>query len=178
MRRLQRVTELTQPPIVGRFYLVPTIEGSFFWKRSTVFPVTGPLHSDADYLNFPPMHYHIDGRFLSEHCLTRLLVDRWIENLALLIAGQPITTLQPVVWKRRRCLREQPAYPHERALQRPKTFGKLWAAFAGRQCKAEPSGWICPHRGTALGSLPVQDDVITCPLHGLRVEAQTGRVLL
>lgn len=176
--RMKRVTELTKPPIVGRYYLVPTVKGPFF-GRSRLWPVTGPVHSDADYLNFPPMHYHIDGRFLSLPSLTEIeRAVRYIDSsLAILVASQPISTLQPVGWSRLQCLREQPAYPYERALTKIETFVRLWAAFAGRQCKADATGWICPHRGAVLGSLPVKDGVITCPLHGLRIAVLTGRVL-
>ena len=172
MNRLQRVTELTQPALVGRYYLVPTIECSFLGGRNRVWPVTGPLHTDAE-LGLPGHHYHVDGRFVSLGAAYEL---RHLRDLSFAIAAQPISIFQAAVWKRRRCLRKQPIYPRQ-AAGGSKAFLALWAAFAGHQCKTGAAGWICPHRGTALGSLPVTDGVITCPLHGLRIEAETGRVL-
>ena len=38
-------------------------------------------------------------------------------------------------------------------------------------------GWICPHQATPLGSIEPVDGIIICPLHGLRIDAQTGIVV-
>ena len=52
---------------------------------------------------------------------------------------------------------------------------KLTAAY--QNAKLRPD-MICPHRGTDLSGIEPQDDVITCPLHGLRWNAQTGEALV
>jgi Rieske 2Fe-2S protein len=49
--------------------------------------------------------------------------------------------------------------------------------FAGHQCAAGKGGWICPHRKASLGSIQPVDGIITCPLHGLRIDAATGKML-
>ncbi|MBX9847503.1 MAG: Rieske 2Fe-2S domain-containing protein [Xanthobacteraceae bacterium] len=51
------------------------------------------------------------------------------------------------------------------------------AHFAGTQCARGKGGFICQHRNAVLGSIEPRDGVITCPLHGLRIGAQTGVVL-
>jgi nitrite reductase/ring-hydroxylating ferredoxin subunit len=48
---------------------------------------------------------------------------------------------------------------------------------AAMRCRRGKAGWICPHKGIALGSVPAVDGVITCPGHGLRICAASGEVL-
>ena len=61
---IQRIDDLREPPVVGRFYMVPTVR--YKWRyRMSDWPVIGPRHNDAMLLNFKPMHYHVDGRFIT-----------------------------------------------------------------------------------------------------------------
>ena len=54
---------------------------------------------------------------------------------------------------------------------------QLNESFAGQQCRKGKRGFVCPHKLFPLGSVQVVDGVITCPLHGLRIDAQSGRCL-
>jgi hypothetical protein len=47
-------------------------------------------------------------------------------------------------------------------------------AFAGTQCRKGKRGFVCPHKLFPLGSVEPVAGVITCPLHGMRIDAATG----
>ena len=52
---------------------------------------------------------------------------------------------------------------------------ELQAAVAGARCQRDAAGWVCPHRQFSFGSIaPDSCGIITCPLHGLQVDAATG----
>lgn len=60
---LEIVDRLTSPPIVGQYYLVPTVEWKWYsWVRR--WPVIGPRHNDEQFFKFPLQHHHIDARFV------------------------------------------------------------------------------------------------------------------
>ena len=62
---LQRITHLTAPPVVGRWYLVPTV--TYQWLDDELlrpWPVFLPKHQDGEHFNFHWPHYHVDPRFL------------------------------------------------------------------------------------------------------------------
>ena len=177
--KLQRVDELTEPPVVGRFYLVQCVRGK--WSdRLGDWPVMGPLHSDAKFLNFPQRHYHLNRFFLTGD-------DAWYAT------GRPLGEFDPSmrppgypendplpepVYRRRMC-RSSPVepFPTFSALTSTRVdFKAMLRHYAGRQCK-RGAGWICPHKGLDLGPIaPGPDGHIMCPLHGLRVHAGTGVV--
>ncbi len=78
--------------------------------------------------------------------------------------------------KRRKCVRSYLEFIIEwRRDTRP--MAALIAKFAGQECAAGKGGWICPHRKASLGSIQPVDGIITCPLHGLRIDAASGKVL-
>lgn len=64
-KRLQNVED-AEVVEVGKFYLVPTVVVPSLPKRLQVVPVMGPLHEDAEFINFPHRHYHPDRRFVSD----------------------------------------------------------------------------------------------------------------
>lgn len=49
--------------------------------------------------------------------------------------------------------------------------------YAGAKCAKGKGGWVCPHQKASLGSIMPIDGVITCPLHGLKIDAETGIVI-
>ena len=66
-------------------------------------PVLGPRHEDADHLNFPYQHWHIDGRFVSAALwrkvktegfvrspLASSQLDAWIATMMLPVMQEPI----------------------------------------------------------------------------------------
>jgi hypothetical protein len=79
----------------------------------------------------------------------------------------------PVIWRLRKCQRSVLAYQHHDK-EPPQ---KLKAHFGGEQCVRNRTGWVCPHQRFPLGSVAPVEGVLTCPMHGLRIDAETGRVL-
>lgn len=179
--RLQKITELTTPVELGRFYKVPTIR--YEWcGRTRDWPVFLPKHADAEFFNFPDAHYHIDPRFLSKRDFeyagghrspeaqfqaAPLAKSVWMDG------ERGCAPHPPVVWRRRRCSRDWIDYHFGSTPQ----VQELRKAYAGQQCASSRGGWICPHQHYAMGSVkPDADGFMTCPLHGLRIHAETGRV--
>ena len=195
-KRLQRVTDLSAPPVVGSYYLVPTV--TYEYDGATrAWPVYPSLHEDAEHLNFPWPHYHFDPRFLTHRMMSGFREDEWTSRTeAEKLTAKVLQRLKkggwsevrpsaeeaaadtiphpPIVWRRMQCKRETPVYPYgDRA-----PIKVIQSAFAGQQCRKNPAGWVCPHRNYPLGShVPDADGVITCPLHGLRIRAADGVVL-
>lgn len=190
---LQRVDEMREPPIVGEFYLVPTVFyrfGSDNWKagervlqKQRHYPVMGTRHEDADHLGFPDLHYHMDWRFVPTSALRNAKVyARWAYGDQT-IFGIPLSrTDEPehgsVTYRRMKCKRVPPiniAFSRAGHYGSPSNGQMLHRAWFGKPAAPGPHGWVCPHRGTVLGSIPVEEDgTITCPLHGLKFCAKTG----
>lgn len=165
------------PYEIGRQYLVPVVRGEWC-GRIEIWPVLGPLHSDADYIGFKPQHYHIDPRFLPTP-LWRHVVRTHDEDIDLFkyplcaerSAGRDPVDLQPLNPELRVCRREWPPYPGEE--EEVYWFGVLEAAFADAQVGP---GLICPHRGASLAGLTPRNGCVECPLHGLRWDCETGKL--
>lgn len=178
---LQRIDEMSEPPVVGRFYLVPTCRYEYY-RRTDLWPVIGPRHEDAEIFNFPHQHYHVDGRFLTAR--QRTYLNRWGrhgDDWVGTIGAAPLNVREewsgkvrphpPLTWERRRCSDARVSYPWggQPAVK------KLRAHHATDKLHCGDHGWICPHRGAHLGSVaPDAQGIITCPLHGLRWHADTG----
>lgn len=196
---LARVVDLTSPPVVGEFYLVPTVRYQWFNLKAN-WPVFPSFHEDKEHLNFPWPHYHVDPRFIAPSVAER--VEAWGGgHLGTLAQTHPLsirtrkavsenrygdrgvdihqaaldTEPHPdIVWRPRQCHREQPQYIFGDA----EPIQRLREAFAVQQCPRNKAGWVCPHKSYPLGSVEPDDrGVITCPLHGLQIDAQTGTVL-
>lgn len=177
MTKLERADRATGPLVVGRRYLVPTVLAT--WRGvKRAWPVLGPEHDDADFLNFPIRHYHLDLRFLA----ARWLDTSWSGDDFIVASGMPLCAtdregtrrqdLPPPALRQRQCRSATINFGSlDTAYRPPKrieaALGPLRAAYAGRQCA----------KGK-LGSIPpAADGVITCPLHGLRIDAARGVVL-
>ncbi len=180
--KLERVDQLTEPPVVGRHYLVPTVRGAWYGILRD-WPVIGGKHADSEFFDFPAPHYHLDRRFLPRriggqrgrsaldiHWAVTSPLQESKPGLANLPQNDP---LPPPVLRRRQCLRSDIHFPTH-----PAGVVAMQAAFAGTQCNRGNAGWICPHRGFALGSIPADGrGVILCPMHGLQIDAASGTVL-
>lgn len=174
MSSLQRVDRLNVPPAVGAFYLVPIVAAKWHGILSD-WPVLGPLHKDIEFFDFKQEHYHIDGRFLTKR--QRSLAEEYApwRTLAGEVQAAPLHSfdLNPLpkpTLRRRKCWTNYLPYEHNDK----KPIQDVRAAFAGRQCEHGKGGWICPHRKVSLGSVLVVDGIIVCPLHGLKIDAETG----
>lgn len=160
----QRVDEILEPLVEGRWYLVPTVKGEWLNTHGVAYwPVIGPRHKDID-LGVTVSHYHIDHRFVpiaEFRCDTNTVVNE--SNDA------------PVRYRRWKCLQSA-------VMLNNVTTSEGYAAFkrkhAGEKCEGHKrTGWRCPHRGVWLGGQPACGGVIICPAHGLKIDAKTGRVL-
>lgn len=180
---LEDVRRLTTPPVVGRNYLVPTIVYPWLGLKAKPLPVLGTRHEDEEHLNFPFQHYHVDGRFLSPRDFNHAagarvydeanVLDPWSTLQGAVLHHRDFPEHPPIVMRRRQCKRRQGPYRHHGHHR----IDALADAYAGQQCAASKAGWVCPHKNYPLGSVPTVDGVITCPLHGLRIKADDGRVL-
>jgi hypothetical protein len=162
---LQRVDRLKEPPVVGQSYLVPTVYGRWYDKIGD-WPVIGHRHNDVEFFHFVAQHYHIDYRFVTVR-------KSWLRNVSAgpLHAQEGFPLSKPIL-RRRQCKREQHVFGGPSRIMSP-----FRESYAGQQCAKGKRGWVCPHRHIALGSTPAIDGVITCPLHGLRIDAATGKCL-
>lgn len=171
---------MQQPYIVGKYYNVPTVYGELFYYHAH-WPVIGPKHEDAEIINFPWHHYHIDWRFVPQRLLSRVgyyftdpgsphlpgqrsLATPLAEALRRNDAGLPAP-----VMRRLKCKREFAPYPKAHFI------GALEKKFVGCRLKKDH---ICPHRGVPLDSLPRDENgVVQCPAHGLRWNLRTGEIV-
>lgn len=184
---MERADKLTEPPIVGRYYLVPAIP----WKRKAPYgvdhndsdlwwPVIGPRHNDLEFFNFEHLHFHVDPRFLSKRHWQFVFDDgrggKLFSVLATPLSGvnMPKGPRDP---KLRKMCCSMDTVPSPEWIAGSKQVIDLNRTFAGKQCARGKRGWVCPHRKIALGSVTPIDGVITCFLHGLRIDAETGRCL-
>lgn len=183
------VSQLTSPPVVGKYYLVPAVymqRESF--KPAIWWPVHGSLHNDTQFFNFELQHYHVDQRFLTRAHLTYIGnfddIRGWgplqrsfaapVHGTFAHIEHHPRHEKLPPKpeLRRMRCMREMPELP-------PAFQGTtMHAHFAGQTAKRGRLGLVCPHQQYPLGqSTPDADGIITCPLHGLRIRARDGRCM-
>ncbi|BAI71498.1 hypothetical protein AZL_008600 [Azospirillum sp. B510] len=180
-KKIQKVDELMEPPVVGRFYLVPTIEYPLSGKVGH-WPVLGPKHTDAEHFGFPWEHYHIDTRFWSG-AMQRTFGAKKTEIRPGMATNYPLCTIDfgltrravphpPIEYRRLRCVAATITYQ----------FAGLEPVLSLRRHMGEAAmvdtdhGPICPHRGFRLGSVPA-DGIITCPLHGLRFCAKSRKAV-
>jgi hypothetical protein len=184
---VQRVDELTEPPVEGQAYLVPVLTAVWL-EQFGEWPLLGPPHNDGDLTLIDATHWHVDPRFLPLDFTFSADVDPeplYIETpkvsadhpwLALIEQPPKIVHLPIPEWKPRTCVRPHVEFTWPWSPQRG-FVQCVRQTFAGAQCQRGSGGWICPHKGTPLGSIMPVDGVIVCPQHGLRIDAHSGRVL-
>jgi hypothetical protein len=176
------LSDLREPPVVGRFYMVPAIY--YRWNgKDGHWPVVGPLHEDVEFFGFRPHHYHVDLRFLTASQFKLATRSGWRRPLSSVmasdaehaVAAQPLACLdlpiprgRPALIRRRcRLSSREYAFPNEPAIQKlNEHYGSPAAPI--RLCDGR---LLCPHRKADLSTYaPDANGVVTCPLHGLRVQ--------
>jgi nitrite reductase/ring-hydroxylating ferredoxin subunit len=180
MAKMQRITDLCEPPVVGRMYLVPVVTWRWY-NLEKQWPVFLPIHTDAEWLKFPDRHYHIDPRFLNERQCRQIGNKIMSGDELEMVQRAPISSLRfssidppPHQWARRKCYRADVPYRHGHR----EPIKALQDGYAGQTARHVRTGWTCPHKGFPLGSIdPDADGIITCPLHGLRIRASDGQCL-
>lgn len=168
---LQKITDLTGPPEIGRYYLVPAIWShvSKIWM-----PILGNHHNDKDHFEVSVDHYHNDLRFSSD----RLIRSLWgaPEHHVIATEHNSINPFSHHVYedkielRRMKCKRDFPdfGFPGKTRL-----WNKFHDAFKGTCLK---NGKICPHKGYDVSQVkPDKNGNIVCPLHGLSFNIKTGK---
>ncbi len=173
--------------IVGRTYEVPcihivedTVFPNEFLRVGEHVPVMLPAHEDAEYFEFPHIHYHVDFRFISDDQWHRMkgtggYIHACIITLSL-VDGEPF--FEPMT-----CLREMPDFPTLEEVEREhgpdETLARALRGlerFYG-QVRMDTESMVCPHRGVCLKGLPTTDGVVVCPGHGLAWNCGTGELV-
>ena len=180
---------------VGRLYDVQVVRANWCHTRAD-WPVLGPRHEDADHLNFPYYHWHIDGRFVSADLwrkvktegfirspLASSQLDAWIATMMLPVMQEPIHPsaawgpAETLGTQQLRLIRHSPPdiWSHPRMANfKLLGFARLKKAYRNARLV---NGTICPHRGADLrGINPDADGCVRCPLHALRWNLETGRL--
>jgi hypothetical protein len=169
---IERVDQLSHPPVVGRLYLVPTVTGLWFSKIAD-WPVIGEKHEDRKFFNFPHQHYHLDRRFLVADWRLKFANTSPLRQDALHKHHENQSLPESPVWRIRKCRRSGIIFPTDHHMVR-----EIQATFSGAVCRKDAAGWVCPHRQFPLGSIaPDERGVVLCPMHGLQIDAETGVVV-
>lgn len=151
---------------IGRFYRVPCVQTAkpLFGKPvGTWIPVIGPEHEDAEFIEFPEVHWHIDWRFVSARSFEWYSDDWRVLNWPISMKN----TSGIVARKLLRCKRPMPVHDQSRI----PWLRQLEAAYA--DCSL-PKSMICPHRGLPLAGCPIRNGVVICPGHALAWNVETG----
>ena len=156
---MQKITELTHPPIIGETYLVPCLFSQIEKGRSI--PVMGDFHEDAE-IGFFDEHVHPDFRFFDNRefgmVINRVIRDG--ESLHSLV--YPFRNHRFIIWEARQCFREAPVIPVE------VLNSDLMELLEQIYCDSKLTCGICPHKGGNLNSIaPDKHGNKVCPLHNL-----------
>lgn len=162
---------------VGRYYQVPAVLASIDFVTDW-YVILGTWHEDAEHLNFPSHHYHLDLRFAQPRLFVRDSPSQHPASIAVtdIIEG-PVT-------KRRKMRRRMPVFPATNkihAQQINKTRERRGATFpllvhAYRDSRLTAHGH-CPHKGMDLSGINPVNGIVVCPLHGLCFDAESGKAL-
>lgn len=179
------------PPesLLGNYYRVDAVLAARFYGRSNVWiPVIGPKHTDAEHIEFPWPHWHIDWRFAPSWLWSLVQpYQRFDRESGKLVYtpnryyGVPIqcpdthgnkVAVRGPEKRRMKMKRELGDYPTRLA----KWLPSLQEELRARNCAALVDG-RCPHRGIPVSAMKRDGDIFTCPGHGLRWNAITGELV-
>ena len=194
-RPLPVFPRLPNQPVVGTFYRRPCVRAHWPTNRIRWLPILGPFHSDREHISVEFQHVHVDYRFLNigiREQLNRLLHSHPDDPLHR-VYSTPTSLVTPHGFDKAVALDE---------IHRPEIDLKSWLSVRPRKYQGpyppypyENVSWlhdlseayaertlindhICPHRGADLAGIePDAHGVVTCPLHGLRWCARTGRIV-
>lgn len=174
-KRVPLLSALRTPPVPGLFYLVPVVNFIYCGMKGD-WPVLGPMHTDVEHFNFPSPHYHVDPRFLTANQVRRL-EGYYGQTLAAVTGSIPLSRRDATLPKGRPGLKRKRC----RSAETPYVHGGRAPVIALRADFPDPAvpirkpdgRLLCPHRKVDLSNLvPDDSGVVTCPLHGLRVDCR------
>lgn len=158
----------------GKFYKVPAVRVREWNGFRGWVPVIGPKHDDAEIVNFPWPHFHIDWRFVS----TRLFEARSVLRGQSFLYGMPISC--PDTYGRK-VIEEGPTLKRMKYKHRlppyPTSCAPWLAALEKKYACSKLTKGLCPHRLIPVSAMIRDGDVLTCPGHGLRWHAVTGELI-
>lgn len=166
------IADLREPPVVGRFYMVPVIDFRYC-STDGQWPTLGPLHHDKGDVGFEPLHFHVDFRFLTARQVRQIApyFGRGAEGTVAVapLNQRGVDIPRKTYLAKRKCRVSGWAYsvPH-----RPQWMDKFDARYGevAQPLRIKGGRLLCPHRKVDLSSFePDADGIVTCPLHGLRV---------
>lgn len=175
----EQIDKMSEPPVVGRWYMVRTLTYRRFYSHGPLsWPIIGPKHDDVEFFDFRHQHYHADVRFLTAKHLRQTgphylhPANKFASALATPCSGVGREPLPEPALTRMQCRRNWTEYPFSGST----TVAEMNGHYAGQTALLSKRGWVCPHRKVPLGNhVPDGDGIITCPLHGLRIDAVTGK---
>lgn len=139
---MRRIDLLRTVPVIGETYLVPCV--NVFGYRV---PIHHNLHDDVENGQHY-RHYHVDSRFEGNTG-----VGMWDGRVDERTAVKFGIRYEPLEYK-----------THEdRLITNNELIGKI--KLKGLRC----FGNRCPHRGYNLATVPWENGVRTCPLHGTQI---------
>ena len=160
---MQKITELTVPPIPGKTYLVPCIAMNLNNPAKGIIPIIGNFHTD-DEIGFLGEHVHPDFRFFTESQFLKTIdlvtkAGKYLHSIVYNAHGS-----REISWRPKTCYRTAfPDYP-DRTLD-VDTMALLEHIYAD----AKLENGICPHKGINLNSIsPDAEGNKTCPGHCLK----------
>jgi len=162
---MQKITELTRPPIVGEEYLVPCVMSAAADWCSRTIPVLGDFHSDLEIIGFPEEHIHIDFRFISKREFSELHFG-YNPGFNIVVSKKNVilTDGELLTWETRKCRRKMPKFPSQNKQKHTIWMPKLETHYKDARLNCGK----CPHRGIDLNL--IEGDRYgnkTCPGHGL-----------
>jgi hypothetical protein len=170
---------------VGRYYMVPCIATTpearaWFALPGGWVPVMGPKHEDAEHLEFPEQHYHIDWRFVHNYSFRIASGRHGFPHSQVLTSTHGKRELKGTpVMRKARCLRVMPDFPLVAKVITARDAGR-WDRLERAQftrCSKLKPGNVCPHRGIDLTPFEQPDGTAICPGHGLRWNLRTGDLM-
>jgi len=174
---------------VGRMYLVPCMFVPAVARADWVphdgwVPVLGPRHNDAEHLEFPHEHYHIDWRFVPNKNYTAVITNWHGTPLNNVLSNTNANRWQEArldgapQLKRRLCRRSMPEFPSLAQPAAKHASRSRWQSLErAHACSRPKPGNICPHRGIDLTPFAKPDGTAICPGHGLKWNLHTGELL-
>lgn len=185
---MERITDLQEPPVVGKYYLVPCVQMIDHYGHDVFAPVIGNLHHD-DFAAGVGWHYHYDHRFrmpgtIEWHTYTRQKTNGCRPGIGRR-SDDILGYLDLKIWKGKLIDKDNPPEIHWRRKKCVSQFGGLcvprnitlgeYVDWAKKYEKTNIKKTMkCPHHGVCLKSVPVHNGVIECPLHGLKWDAESG----
>jgi hypothetical protein len=169
------VDNITKPLQLGEKYLVPCIVSNktneFGDEITHINPVINLPHSDKEN-GQNETHYHLDYRFI-----------KYERNLSNLESDFPKPINSHSTHRFGSHIRPELDASSELlyiVLPVVNVFKGTTPVVFINKSKLKPKCFLsgkCPHKGYNLSQVPIIDGVITCPLHGLKINKKNGKIL-